>query len=82
MDDDFELTEGDYVLYDSGPLLSRTSVAVHGEHFLGEFPSHTAAIRAIDADMKRHQFRPNVWYRDDHGGLDLLTMQEELKRLD
>lgn len=66
-----EPEEGDYVMFDSGPLGSRTSVSIEGGGYLGECASEDEAAEKIRRRMDREQFWPNVWYRDDHGGFHL-----------
>lgn len=66
----------DYVLYDSGPLLSRTSVAAEGK-FIGEYPGLVEALKAVRLRMSNENFYPDVWYIDDHGGTTLVRMTEE-----
>ena len=67
-----EPSEGDYVISDSGPLGSMTSVS-QGTRFLGEYASEEEALAAIREDMEREQFWPGVWRQDDHGGMTPVT---------
>jgi len=66
-----EPVEGDFVIFDSGPLLSRTSVAIVGGGYLGEFKTDKGAETAIRAKAEADQFWPSVWYQDDHGGIQV-----------
>lgn len=72
-----EPDEGDYIIYDSGRLGSLTSVGIVEGKFLGEFKSRDEAEDAIWEDMRRHNWYPDVWYQDDHGGLTLTTIEKE-----
>jgi hypothetical protein len=56
----------DYVMYDSGPLGSRTSVGVVEGDFLGEFKSEDDAMVAIKEDMEKNNFFPGIWRMSDH----------------
>lgn len=62
-----EPSEEDYVIFDSGPLGSRTSVRVVGGRILGEFRDHDDAEEAIRRDMESGEFYPDVWTLSDHG---------------
>jgi hypothetical protein len=79
-----EFTEpqaGDYIMSDSGALGSRTSVGIFeggSKSFLGEFKSEEAAMYAIKKDMDAHNFWPNIWYLDDHGGVTIRTASGKL----
>jgi hypothetical protein len=64
-------TPGDYMMAGSGPLGSKTAVTVFDGKYLGTFDTDTDAEKAIKDAMVREQFYPNVWYVDDHGGLNL-----------
>ena len=58
--------EDSYLLADSGPLGSRTSVSYEGKHF-GEFPDDDSALDAIRENMEDENFYPEVWKVSDHG---------------
>ena len=58
--------EDSYILSDSRPLGSRTSVSYEGKHF-GEFPDEDSALDAIRANMEDEKFFPEVWKVSDHG---------------
>lgn len=72
--------EGDYVISDSGKLGSLYSVSICWEwdslppnhRFYGEYATYDEATNAIREHMARNKFYPNVWYLDDHGGLQLV----------
>lgn len=74
--------EEDYVLFDSGPLGSRTSVSQVGGKFLGEFKSTEEAEKAIKKDMEKNKFYPGVWYQDDHGGMSPYSLEAKVKAED
>ena len=69
-----EPTEGDYVLSDSGPLGSKTSVSEVGGAFLGEFSSNEEVDAFIKERMEKEQFWPSVWYMSDHGNVEPYTI--------
>lgn len=62
-------SEGDYVLSNTGPLGAKTSVGVVDGDFLGEFNSEDTAMEAIQDDMRKNDFYPNIWRESDHGNL-------------
>ena len=67
--EEIEPSPGDYILSDSGPLGSKTSVSVHEEGFLDEFDTEEEAEAFIVDRMESERFWPSVWYVDDHGGI-------------
>jgi hypothetical protein len=69
-----EPDEEDYVIAPSGRLGSKTSVGQSGKH-LGEFDSESEAESFIKKHREKQQFWPNVWFRDDHGGMTLRTIR-------
>lgn len=71
-DEEFEdegPVEGDYVISDCGPLGSRTCVTEVGGKFYEEAGDEEDLYWLIKQKMEKDQFYPNVWYQDDHGGL-------------
>jgi len=66
-DEPNEPDEGDYILSDSGPLGSRTSVGVYPGRHVGEFDSTEDAEDAVRAEAHKEQFWPDVWFVSDHG---------------
>lgn len=62
-----EPEDEDYVLQDSGPLGTKTVVAIAGHGFIGEYASEDDALDAIRAMMEEHRFYPSVWKVSDHG---------------
>ncbi len=70
---------GDYIIAASGPLGSLYRVGVVEGKSLGEkFKSWEDAMAAIKADMEKSNFFPNVWYQDDHGGIEVVNMSAGL----
>ena len=67
--------DGDFVMFDSGYLGSKTSVAIVNGRFVGEFHTREDAEQRILARMKEDSFFPNVFYQDDHGGVTPVTIQ-------
>jgi hypothetical protein len=72
-----EPSDGDYVLSDSGPLGTKTSVSEHGARHLGEFETEDEALEFIRARMKVEKFWPTVWRVSDHGNLWPVNVTEE-----
>jgi hypothetical protein len=70
--------DGDYVMFDSGYLGSRTSVSIVNGRFIGEFHTREDAEHRILARMKEDSFFPNVFYQDDHGGITPVSIQYNL----
>jgi len=71
---EFEMLEpedGDYVMYDTGPLGSLTGVSIFHGRCLGVFDSFLEAEGAIVEHMGKESYWPDVWYLDDHGGYTL-----------
>ena len=78
-EDEFsEPQDGDYTMTPSGSLGSRTSVGIVNGKFLGEFDSGEAAAKFINKHMQKENFFPNVWYIDDHGGSNLINVDNYL----
>jgi len=76
-DEEFESEEpqeDDAFLEPSGPLGSRTSVSVGGEH-LGEFGSDEEALQALKVWMEKNSFYPNVWQVSDHGNVAPMNIE-------
>lgn len=72
-DEEFSMPqEGDYVISDSGGLGSMYSISICNERFFGEYATYDEVLNAIREHMARNKFYPNVWYLDDHGGLQLV----------
>lgn len=46
---------------------------VDGKH-IGTFDDWDAAEAAVKKWMKRNNFYPTVWYQDDHGGVEVVTI--------
>lgn len=66
-DENEEPQDGDYVMSDSGPLGSHTTVSIVGERIMEEFSSMEEAEEAIREDMRFEDFYPSVWILSDHG---------------
>ncbi|MBT9260175.1 MAG: hypothetical protein KM310_10575 [Clostridiales bacterium] len=75
LDEKFEPAPEDYVIYDA-PGGGYDVGVIEGE-FVGSFKDFDEALAAIRAKMDREKFWPNVWLRDDHGGMELLTSSPE-----
>jgi hypothetical protein len=67
----------DYVVSDSGRLGAKYSVSQYDMGHLGEFDEWDEAIAFIKDKMERDQFYPDVWYVDDHGGIELVRHWED-----
>lgn len=76
--EEIEICDGDYVMFDSGYLGSRTSVSIVNGRFVGEFHTREDAENAIRDRMKKESFFPNVFYQDDHGGISLVSIEYNL----
>jgi hypothetical protein len=78
-DDDDEELEGpgddDYIILDCGPLGSKTAVSVQSgwadKSKYKQFDTEDEAVKAIKEDMAAQKYWPNVWKKDDHGGITL-----------
>jgi hypothetical protein len=68
--------DDDYIMYDTGHLGGRTGVSVGGRE-VGTFSDQENAEEWILRQMDKDQFWPNVWYQDDHGGIELVTLDSE-----
>ena len=68
----------DYVMFDSGTLGSKVSVSKVRGRFLGEFHTRQDAENFLLKRMKEESFFPNVFFQDDHGGIDLVTISYNL----
>ena len=64
-----EFEDDDYVISDA-----RGGYSVSN---LGVFAEHDQVIPAIIQDMKENQFFPNVWEVNDHGNVDLLSINTD-----
>jgi hypothetical protein len=74
-----EPEEGDYIMSDCGPLGSRTQVTRYNDKWAGgmrlrTFEDEELAVEVIKEDMEAKKYWPNVWKRDDHGGITLYDM--------
>ena len=58
----------DWVLESTGYVL----LAGNACESLGRFDDRDDALKAIRDRMKTETFYPNVWYRSDHGNIDLM----------
>lgn len=74
-DEEIEPDEEDIYISDSGRLGSQTSVSAGGK-VIGEFDDLDDAEKAIKVWMKKNRYYPNVWYVDDHGGIELYTLEK------
>ena len=72
--------ENDILLYDSGPLGSKTSVTAAGED-LGEFDGYEEAEAAIKEWMANSNWHPSIWYMDDHGGITPYKLEASNKSI-
>jgi hypothetical protein len=69
-DNEFEIPqEGDYVVFDMGPLGIYTGIGVIGSGHIGTLYTQDDAYQFIADRMKREQYWPGVWFQDDHGGM-------------
>jgi hypothetical protein len=67
---DEEMQEG-FVISDA----RRGGYDVGHEHkHVGHYADMDEALEAIEAEMKRENFYPNIYYVNDHGNVDLLDM--------
>jgi outer membrane lipoprotein-sorting protein len=76
-DHDFEdegPSEDDIIISDSGSLGSKTSVSAGGKN-IGEFRSTEEAEKAIVDWINKNKWYPTIWYQDDHGGVDIYTLE-------
>lgn len=60
----------DYTITPAGELGSKYGVGQVEGDFLGEFVEWDDAAKAIRDKMEKEQFWPNVWFIDDHGGVE------------
>lgn len=44
---------------------------IDGKH-IGDYVEWDDAVKAVERDMKKNQFYPNVWHFNDHGNFDLV----------
>ncbi len=67
--------EEDYFVTPSGPLGSRLTISQGSwaEEIRGQ---DCMASRVIRERMEREQFWPDVWYVDDHGGMQPYVLAE------
>jgi len=65
---DEELMES-AVIADAPPLGSRTSASFAGKH-IGVFDSEDEAIEALQQHAEKANYYPNLYYIDDHGGIN------------
>ena len=63
------LSQGDYMLTPSGPLLGLTSLSTYEGQFIGEYPTTDVALDISASRMESEQFWPNIWWVSDHGNL-------------
>ena len=79
-DEGEEEEEGDDVFSDeemvSGYVISDSRQGgyevAHEHKHVGHYDDMAEALEAIEAEMKRSNFTPNVYYVNDHGNVDLL----------
>ena len=76
-----QVDDEDYVLYPSGTLGGKTSVSGCGK-FLGEFMSDELALEFVRQHQEEGNFYPNIWKRDDHGGMMLIDYNGDEITLD
>jgi hypothetical protein len=65
---------------DCGPLGSCTQVTLYNGKWvkgmrIRTFNTEELAVEAIREDMAAQKYWPNVWRRDDHGGITLYDME-------
>lgn len=65
--------EGDYVLTPCGNLGSKIGLAIFGITWIGEYPDEDTAYAVIHDKQHRDNIYTDVWFRDDHGGMNLRT---------
>jgi hypothetical protein len=71
--------EDGYVISLDGPLYSLYNV-YNGERWadrskLKTFAELSDALAAVKADMREQQYWPDVWYLDDHGGIEPVSLE-------
>jgi len=66
-----DIQDDDYVITDCGRLGADYHCLQVGEH--GDFDD---LIDAILIDMDRQQFWPSVWYVNDHGNVEPVSLEE------
>ena len=69
---DLEPADDDYTISDCGPLGSLYQVS----GLPGTFRDWNAAIVAIQHHMDAEQSWPGVWYRNDHGNVDSVNIND------
>lgn len=67
----------DYIISDAGRLGGNYAVSEYEGRHLGEFEEWDEAIAFIKSKMEKDQFYPDVWYVDDHGGIELVRHWEK-----
>jgi len=72
-DPEEEMREG-IVLSVSGPLGSRISLSASGK-YVGEYNSFSEAIARAAQWMDTNKYYPNVFFVNDHGNVDLLSLR-------
>jgi len=73
MTEDREPQEGDYVIFNHGPLYSLIGVSSIGVRGCETFLTYGDAYRAIRQEMDMERYWPDVWFEDDHGGVEIIT---------
>ena len=68
--------EGDLVLYDTGPLLSRTTVCIYGElegRHIAEYDSDEEALADVPSYTETEGYYPTIWRMSDHGNFHQIS---------
>lgn len=68
-EEEFEPDKDDAYMQPSGQLGSRVSLSVEGK-FIDEFSDEDEAKTALVEWTEENNFFPNLWYIDDHGGVN------------
>lgn len=68
-EEEFEPDEDDAYMKPAGPLYSKIHLTVEGKSH-GEFSSEEEAKDYLAKWTEANQFWPNLWFIDDHGGLN------------
>lgn len=80
-DDSNEPQSDDIILSPSGRLGGKVAVQADGKS-IGEFSDEEEAEVAIVKWINSNKFYPNIWWQDDHGGIEKYTLEpKNLKKI-
>ena len=76
---ELDIQDDDYVISDGqrGSVMYGLPAGGYSVSNLGVFAGWDQVIPAIIQDMKENQFFPNVWEVNDHGNVDLLSINTD-----